>query len=135
MTPCTEWHKARSSAGYGQKSVDGKVLYVHRLEYEKHHGPIPKGMVVRHRCDNPACYNIEHLEIGTQKENMRDMWERGRAVNNAPKGERQHKAVLTEELVHYIRASPLSGDKLALELNINKSTVNRVRSRKTWRHV
>ena len=39
-------------------------------------GEIPKGMVIRHKCDNPNCCNIEHLEIGTQKDNIEDMIKR-----------------------------------------------------------
>lgn len=136
MGSCIEWTGARSSAGYGQKGVNGKVLYMHRLEYEKHYGPIPKGMVVRHSCDNPACYNIEHLSIGTQKDNMQDASKRGR-VNRTIKarGERQGLSKLTDEDVRMIRESTVGSTTLARQLGVSKSTILRVRNGKTWRHI
>lgn len=136
MKPCVEWQGAKSTAGYGQKRLNGKTVYVHRLAYIEAHGEIPKGLVVRHTCDNPACYNVDHLIIGTQKQNMQDCSERGR-VNKAIKatGEAQGLSKLTEVSVKYIRESNLSGSKLAKELGVSRSTVNRVRSGKTWRNI
>lgn len=40
---------------------------------------IPEGMNVLHHCDNPPCINPEHLYLGTQKDNARDMTIRNRA--------------------------------------------------------
>lgn len=136
MSDCIEWTGARSSAGYGQRQINGILYYLHRLEYEKHRGLIPKGLVVRHSCDNPACYNIEHLSIGTQKDNMQDCSKRGR-INKTinARGEAQGLAKLTNELVTLILNSPLSGRKLAVELGVNRTTIDRVRSGKTWRHL
>ena len=136
MIDCIEWTGAKSSAGYGQRSINGKVHYVHRLEYIKYHGEIPKGMVIRHACDNPACYNIEHLSIGTQKDNMQDCSKRGR-INKTihARGEDQGLSKLTEEIVRFIINSPESGNSLAKKLNVSRSTVNRIRSGKTWRHI
>ena len=131
---CIEWQGAKSSAGYGQKRLNGKTVYVHRLAYQEAHGEIPKGLVVRHTCDNPACYNVEHLLVGTQKQNMQDCSERGR-VNRTIKatGEAQGLSKLTEADVKYIIESELSGGKLAKEFGVHRSTINRVRSGKIWR--
>lgn len=43
-----------------------------------HHGDIPDGMVVRHKCDNPSCTNPDHLELGTRRQNVMDKIKRGR---------------------------------------------------------
>lgn len=135
MTPCIIWYGARSSAGYGQVRIKGKTVYVHRLAYQEAHGEIPKGLVIRHKCDNPSCYNVDHLILGTQRQNMQDCSVRGR-VNKTVKatGESQGLSKLTEADVKLIRESTLSGAKLAKELGVAKSTVNRVRSGKTWRN-
>ena len=57
------------------------MAHAHRVAYEHKHGPIPKGMVVMHLCDNPACCNPDHLTLGTNKENMYDSVLKGRHTN------------------------------------------------------
>jgi len=52
-------------------------VYAHRWVWESVNGPIPDGMVVRHRCDNRLCYRLSHLELGTVADNNRDASERG----------------------------------------------------------
>lgn len=61
--------------------IDGRwrLDYVHRVSYRHHHGEIPAGMVVRHKCDRRACFAPHHLELGDLKENWRDAIARGRA--------------------------------------------------------
>lgn len=82
---CIEYQGNRGRFGYGQARVGSRIdgtrrtVRVHRLVWEHHYGPIPEGLVVRHKCDNPPCCNIEHLEIGTQQENIQDKVERGRS--------------------------------------------------------
>lgn len=56
--------------GYGQVKICCKSVYVHRLLYEDANGPIPSGMVIDHLCRNPACSNVEHLEVVTIQENL-----------------------------------------------------------------
>lgn len=53
------------------------------ISFELHKGPVPHGLVVRHACDNPRCVNPDHLELGTQLDNMRDRTDRGRV--NVPR--------------------------------------------------
>jgi hypothetical protein len=67
--------------GYGSVWVDGRRQYAHRAIYAELVGPIAPGLVVRHNCDTPACVNPEHLEPGTQADNLRDMSDRGRWRN------------------------------------------------------
>lgn len=63
--------------------IKGKVLKTHRYAFEMYHGKeIPKGQIVRHKCDNPRCINPLHLELGTKADNARDMVERRRWKGN-----------------------------------------------------
>jgi hypothetical protein len=78
---CVIWTGAKTSLGYGIKRVGKRSLYAHRISYcDAHQKTIEEihGLVVRHRCDNPSCVNPDHLEIGTQADNMRDKASRGR---------------------------------------------------------
>lgn len=78
-TECIEWQKARTRAGYGVVAVGRLTKYVHRLEMEKHLGrQLSSQEIVLHSCDNPACYNIEHLGVGSQADNVADAVAKGR---------------------------------------------------------
>lgn len=73
---CWEWNGFRDNVNYGRIKYKQRPVKLHRFMYERYKGPIPKGLVVRHKCDNPPCSNPEHLEVGTHQENMNDMWDR-----------------------------------------------------------
>jgi hypothetical protein len=75
---CWEWNGPRTKGGYGATWVNGKKRMTHRLAYEWAKGPIPPGMYVMHRCDNPPCCNPDHLAIGTPSENQQDRLAKGR---------------------------------------------------------
>jgi hypothetical protein len=60
----------------------GKDVTVHRLVWEEANGPIPDGLHVLHRCDVPACCNIDHLFLGTPADNLRDQIAKGRHTSN-----------------------------------------------------
>ena len=80
---CIGFLGAHTKDGYAERRIDGKVTLLHRWTWEQAHGPIPKGMVIMHTCDNPGCIRLDHLRLGTQAENLADMAAKGRA-RNAP---------------------------------------------------
>ncbi len=87
---CWLWQgQTGGTSPYGQIKAFGKLVMTHRLSYELYNGQIPDGMLVCHRCDNPLCINPDHLFLGSHKDNIRDMIEKGRrvqGVNNPRKG-------------------------------------------------
>ena len=133
MSDCIEWTRAKSSAGYGQTYRNGKVVYVHRVTWEDANGPIPDGMVICHRCDNPACYNIEHLFIGTVADNNRDMHQKGRGQIPHYSGEHNPAARLTEAQVAVIRTDDRILRKVAADYGVSIDAIHRIRRGKTWK--
>ncbi len=92
---CWDWEGSVDSKGYGQLQLDHitrKKTGAHRVSWTIHFGEIPEGFVVRHKCDNPICARPEHLELGTQSDNMQDASKRGRLntwaskVTHCPQG-------------------------------------------------
>jgi hypothetical protein len=75
---CWVWTGPMTRHGYGRFYVNGAEHPAHRWIYEEILGPLPKGLLVCHRCDNPACVRVSHLFSGTAKENTEDMIAKGR---------------------------------------------------------
>lgn len=75
---CMEWQGGLDSSGYGQAGYKNKHTSCHRLIWKLIKGEIPKGMCVLHKCDNPKCINIDHLFLGTKKDNNHDKIKKGR---------------------------------------------------------
>ena len=79
-TGCVLWTGFVCRYGYARTRWQGKDgVLVHRIAYEQAKGPIAGDLVVCHRCDRPNCCNPDHLFLGTQKDNIRDMFRKGRA--------------------------------------------------------
>ncbi len=128
---CWLWKRYLDEGGYGHIMDSGKIRGAHRVSYELHHGRIPDGMHVRHRCDNPPCVNPAHLELGTNADNMADKLARGRAAAG-PAIVRQSTLKLTPELVLAIRADARSTAEVARDYGLSMVHVRNVRSGKAW---
>lgn len=135
---CWLWLGAEDENGYGRVVAgDGtrRIVKAHRRVYELLVGPIPEGMMLRHKCDTRCCVNPAHLEPGTVTDNARDMVERGRLPNPATI---DYAPKLTEEQVRRIRDAHDNGQsKLSLtrEYGIAYTTVSMIVQRKTWKNV
>lgn len=90
ITECVEWTGAKNGDGYGSVRYRGRVMRAHRVAWERAYGPIPAGLQVLHRCDNPPCVNLNHLWLGTNTDNIHDAIAKGRRaaqkVTHCPRG-------------------------------------------------
>lgn len=136
---CWLWTGSKTKQGYGRLQAGGKgsaTISAHRLSYEIHHGDIPDGLVVMHKCDCPSCVNPDHLTVGTHKDNTADMIRKGRQVIAPALGEANPRSKLTADMVRYIRANPHRGHKdLADEFGLSPNAVRGVRIGRTWTHI
>lgn len=131
---CRVWNTDNTSNRYGWVSSGNINQSAHSLSYEINVGSIPDGMNVLHRCDNGLCIRPEHLFLGSHAENMADKVAKGRQV----KGDRVNTSKLNEEAVIEIRRRLSDGDghrDIALEYNVDESTIRAIRDGKTWKHL
>jgi hypothetical protein len=139
MSDCIEWTGPRHYSGYGQGRIPGdrRPRRAHRLVWEQVNGPIPDGLYVLHRCDNPPCVNVDHLFLGTQLDNMRDAKAKGRGWH--PRGELNPKTHLTESQVREIRelyaAGGISQITIGSKYGIRQTSVSAIVRGQTWRTV
>lgn len=134
---CWAWQGSKNPDGYGKMEINCSSVRAHRFSWEIHNGPIPKGLHVLHRCDNPSCVNPHHLFLGTHSDNMKDMVAKGRH-RGGPQGERARSAKLTPALVLEIRekaAHGMSYPELGREYGMSTSAIGNVVLRRTWKHV
>jgi hypothetical protein len=130
---CLEWQGARNP--YGFVHFKGIMKLTHRVTWELHNGPIPKGLVIRHECHNPPCVNIEHLKLGTYKENTQDGIKANRIT---PRGESNAGAKLTEKemLFIYRRLKGLIPQRRIAEIfGVSREAVSAIMTRRNWRFV
>jgi hypothetical protein len=126
----------KTDNGYIRVSRGGKLHMLHRYLFEQANGKIPDNMVVRHKCDNPSCINLEHLEVGTQADNNRDTRERGRYSNGIQKGKENGNSRLSDEDVREIKCDTVSTNKaLAEKYGVHHSTISLIRLGKIWSHI
>lgn len=87
---CWEWNGALTGLGYARMQVGRGKLYVHRVAYELHVGPVPDGLELDHLCRNRACFNPGHLEPVTRLVNMQRSQQRNMVTNVTGACQRGH---------------------------------------------
>lgn len=131
---------------YGCFTLSGKAVSAHRASWMLFNGDVPDGMQVLHKCDIPSCVNPEHLFLGTQKDNIRDMREKGRApkgdavarrVAALPRGRTHHRssAKLTEDQVREIKAAAGSQREIAERYGVCQQLISKIKRNEYWRHI
>lgn len=130
---CWLWIASKvKNRGYGRFELNEKAVLTHRLSYLHHHGEIQKGLVVRHKCRNRHCVNPDHLELGTQKENIQDCLRDGTMIL----GEKCPSSKLTKAQVLDIR-SRIGGirKEIAEEFGVTKENIGQIINRRSWKHL
>jgi hypothetical protein len=137
---CWIWRGPVDKSGYGlvrSSRPSGKrgPSRAHRVIYEELVGPIPKGKLLMHSCDNPPCVNPGHLKPGTDAENLADMARKGRSA----RGSKHRAAKLTESQVMDVRRKYSTGRYtlaiLAAEYGLTLTPVSQMIRGVTWKHL
>ena len=126
---CWPWIASRTRGGYGQLGLEKKTVRAHQVAYFLTHGAWP--LVARHTCDFRPCCNPKHILNGTQRDNMRDMAERGRCVDH--RGVCNPRARLSAADVVQIRSANASARDLATQFGVSTNHIWRIRSGAAWK--
>ena len=126
-TGCHNWRWADGTKGYrGLIRFRGRRRLPYHVTWELSNGPIPQGSQINHSCDNGRCINVEHLYLGDQFDNVRDI---RRAGNLAMQK-------LTWEQVKEIREryepGKISHKSLALEYDVTDAAIRQIIINKTF---
>lgn len=134
---------------YGLTLPDGKRAHIaaHRLVALAFLPPMsPDKPFILHRNDNKLDARSSELRWGTPQENSNDALRNGRlAVGDRhpcttqpwtrPRGDGCYRALLTEDEVRIILASPESSKTLGARYDVDPTTIQAIRRGRTWRHI
>jgi hypothetical protein len=127
---CWLWTKSTIIKGYG-RFYSGKFMVAHRWAWQFTNGPIPDGMMVCHKCDNPPCVNPAHLFLGTNSDNQKDAYRKNRHRN---KGEFGRNNKLNPLQVRIIRklGNALPMREIGAIFSVGASQVSRIQKNQSW---
>ncbi len=118
---CWLWTASLNNNGYGEIMLrhSKKTAYAHRVSYQLFKGDVPSGGKILHSCDMPCCVNPDHLRIGTQRDNLLDMYSRKRRIN-IPK---EYPVGLSELDVQRIHEDKRSSRKIAKDYGVSHTSI------------
>jgi hypothetical protein len=133
--PCRVWTGTKTGE-YGSITIHGKNKYTHIAAYEDKHGPIPKGMEVCHRCDNPPCWEDTHLFLDTHQGNIDDRAHKGRSAKL--RGHLHPNAKFTPTQIREIRLRHKAGwteARIAQTYNASIAAISNILQGLTYQNV
>lgn len=120
-----DWPAGTKQRGYPTVEWENKRQQVSRIVCRHFHGiPKDRHAVCRHLCNNPTCYNPNHLRWGRQKDNVHDKKEHG-----------TWGMKLTAVQVAGIYADPRSYKEIAETYDISTGMARLIKNRRVWKHV
>lgn len=130
---CWVWTSSLAGGGYG--AWNGTTA--HRAIYAAFNGSIPKDIDCCHKCDNRLCVNLDHLFLGTRKDNMQDAKAKGRLGGPTPRsqGERNHNSKLTETQVLHILEREMTPNQYAKWYNVSRRLIRLIQAKTAWKHI
>lgn len=133
---CIVWLGPKRPSGYGLTRVDGRTVSVHRVSYFLANGSIPR-LDICHKCDNPSCFNPDHLFAGTRSENMLDASNKKRLrcqidPTVMPVGVKHPRCVLSESQIEEILFSSETSYTLAKKFSYSSANIGRIRKGLAW---
>jgi hypothetical protein len=139
-TRCWIWIAARNKNGYGEFRFKHRAVLAHRMGFRlTQETPLPKGICILHKCDNPACVRRSHLFEGTKTQNNEDKKEKGRSpCRKGVKNSCTHLMeadVLSIRKEYVYRCPKKGGFALGRKYRIRPSSVYNIISRRTWTHI
>lgn len=135
---CWVWTGHLSETGYGKIRYNGVQWKAHRASYVAFVGEIPEGLFVCHACDNPKCVRPDHLWLGTAKDNVRDMLDKGRGQKAGRVYQQHGNAKLTREEAEEIRSAYTSRKRstareLSEKYGVTLYNIYHIWHGKTWK--
>lgn len=133
---CWGWGRVLLSNKYAPMNLGNKMVPGHRVSWIIHKGPIPQGLWVLHKCDNPPCTNPDHLFLGRAKDNTQDMIKKGRKIS--PRGKDKKNTKLNIEKAAEIKRLLKEGysyKKLSMIFNVSQGTIQNISDGRTWKYV
>lgn len=129
MTPCVISPYAVHKGGYVYVRRAGKSWLHHRYVFYQHHGTLPEA--VMHKCDNPRCINIDHLEAGTRAENNADRASKGRSAKTVPTRQKLRPEDVLAIRARYVKGksgvpNPNGVSALAREYSVDTNVIYKV---------
>jgi hypothetical protein len=125
---CWEWLQYVNPYGYGTVRVGKKKERAHRVSYVNYKGPIPKGLLVCHTCDNRKCINPKHLFLGTVQDNTND-----RIKKHGPT--RTKLRVGDVLRIRELASEGIPQKYLMREFDISRRALSALINRRSWKHV
>lgn len=127
---CWIWKGSKNPTGYGATNKGSIKISAHRFSYELFKGEIIDGLFVCHSCDNPSCVNPDHLWLGNNKDNMKDMHDKGRIFTK-----------LTAYQINKIRDAWNNnyyhglGSELCKKYGVTVGHLSNIVNRRIWKHI